>query len=56
MPYNLMVTATYKDYDPLVFNLKVQYTANLDGKSKFVDLGTHVFIKNNAQDEEEVDI
>lgn len=56
VPYDLKVTATYKDFDPLVFDLKVAYTANLDGKSKFVNLGTHVFIKNNENRKEKVDI
>ena len=33
---------------PLEFTLKVQYLANLEGKIKFVDLGTHIFYKNKA--------
>lgn len=40
-----MVLATYKDFEPIKFSLKVDYLANLDGKSKFVDLGTHIFVK-----------
>ena len=52
-PYHLKVTAAYKDFDPLVFNLKVAYTANLDGMSKFVDLGTHVFTKGMNDTEQE---
>ena len=40
-----MVLATYKDFEPMNFTLKVDYLANLDGKSKFVDLGTHIFVK-----------
>ena len=38
--------ATYKDYNPINFDLLVKYNPNLDGKTKFVDLGTHIFFKN----------
>lgn len=31
-PYDVMVLATYKDFDPIKFSLKVDYLANLDGK------------------------
>jgi hypothetical protein len=43
-----MVTGTYKDFNPIQFELEVDYLANLDGKSKFVDLGSHVFYKNTT--------
>lgn len=43
--YNILVKANYKDYDPVYFNLPVMYNPNLDGKTKFVDLGTHIFLK-----------
>lgn len=45
--YKVKVRATYKDYLPLDFVLTVRYLPNLDGKTKFVDLGTHVFTKAN---------
>jgi hypothetical protein len=38
--------ATLQDYEPIAFNLDVKYLPNLDGKLKFVDLGTHVFVRN----------
>lgn len=47
--YQVKVKASYKDYLPLEFLLKVKYLPNLDGKTKFVDLGTHIFFKQNAQ-------
>ena len=49
LPYNVMVLATYKDFDPIKFSLKVDYLANLDGRSKYVDLGTHIFIKGGVK-------
>ena len=46
--YHVRIHATYKDYLPLDFDLKVKYLPNLDGKTKFVDLGTHIFYKNST--------
>jgi len=43
--YRIRVEAKYKDFQPLVFNFKVKYLPSLDGKIRFVDLGTHVFYK-----------
>lgn len=43
--YTVRVEAKYKDYLPINFDLQVKYYPNLDGKIKFVDLGTHVFYK-----------
>ena len=43
--YKVRVNATYKDYQPIQFDLTVKYLPNLNGKTKFVDLGTHVFYK-----------
>lgn len=40
--------ATYKDYQPITYTLLVKYLPNLDGKTKFVDLGTHIFYKNTT--------
>jgi len=45
--YKIKVEAKYKDFKPVVFDLDVKYLPNLDGKIKFVDLGTHVFYKND---------
>jgi len=45
----MKVKATYRDYVPLDFDLVVKYISNLEGKIKFVDLGTHVFYKNGTQ-------
>jgi len=47
--YKVKVKATYKDYLPLEFVLNVRYLPNLDGKTKFVDLGTHIFYKTSTQ-------
>jgi len=44
--YKVKVTASYKDYLPMQFALSVKYLPSLDGKMRFVDLGTHVFFKN----------
>lgn len=41
----MRVEAKYKDYHPVVFDLDVKYLPNLDGKVRFVDLGTHAFFK-----------
>ena len=49
LPYSVKVIATYKDFNPIEFDLQVKYLPNLDGKTKFLDLGTHVFHKNNFQ-------
>ena len=40
--------ASYKDYVPIDFDLNVKYLPNLDGKAKFVDLGTHIFYKTTT--------
>jgi len=45
--YRIKVEARYKDYKPLTFSLDVKYIPNFDGKVLFVDLGTHVFFKND---------
>lgn len=47
--YKVKVKATYKDFLPIEFVLKVKYLPNLDGKIKFIDLGTHIFYKNPAK-------
>lgn len=47
--YKVKVHATYKDFSPIDFELKVKYLPNLDGRTKFVDLGTHVFYRNSTQ-------
>jgi hypothetical protein len=46
--YKVKVRATYKDFLPVEFALDVQYLPNLDGKTKFIDLGTHVFYKSSS--------
>jgi len=46
--YRVKVRATYKDYVPIEFDLEVKYLPNLDGKTKFVDLGTHIFYKDTT--------
>jgi len=45
-PYKVKVHATYPNFLPLDFDLTVKYLPNLDGKTKFVDLGTHIFYKD----------
>jgi hypothetical protein len=47
--YKVGVRATYKDFLPIDFDLTVRYLPNLDGKTKFVDLGTHVFFHSSTQ-------
>ena len=47
--YHVRVQATYKDYVPIDFDLNVKYLPNLDGKTKFVDLGTHIFYKTTTK-------
>lgn len=46
--YRIKVRAVYKDYLPIDFDLNVKYLPNLDGKTKFIDLGTHIFYKVNT--------
>mgnify|MGYP007134745086 FL=1 len=46
--YNVKVHATYKDYLPLEWDLNVKYLPNLDGFTKFVDLGTHIFYNTST--------
>jgi hypothetical protein len=46
--YRVKVHASYKDFIPIEFDLLVRYLPNLDGKTKFVDLGTHVFYKEST--------
>ena len=43
-----MVKASYKDYVPKEFVLTVNFMSNLDGKRKYLDLGTHIFYKASA--------
>ena len=38
--------AKYKDYNPIVFDISVKYLPGLDGKTRFFDIGSHVFFKN----------
>lgn len=45
----MAVKTTYKDYLPHEFVLDVRYLPNLDGKTKFVDLGTHIMRKTTTQ-------
>lgn len=52
VPYKIKVHAQYKDFIPIDFELEVKYLPNLSGKTKFVDLGTHVFYKNNTKNVE----
>lgn len=49
--YKMKVEARYKDFIPVIFELEVKYLSNLDGKTKFVDLGTHIFYKHNQTQE-----
>ena len=44
----MKVEAKYKEFLPLYFNVNVTYLSNLDGKTKILDLGTHVFYKSSA--------
>jgi len=44
--YKIKVKATYKDYLPIEWDLEVKYLPNLDGFTKFIDLGTHIFYRN----------
>lgn len=46
--YRIKVQATYKDFLPLEWDLNVKYLPNLDGYTKFIDLGTHVFTRNET--------
>lgn len=45
--YKIEVKATYKDFDPITYALDVKYNSNLDGKTRFIDLGTHIFYKRS---------
>ena len=47
--YKVKIHAVYKDFQPIDFELDVKYLPNLDGRTKFVDLGTHVFFRNSTQ-------
>lgn len=47
--YKVKVHASYKDYMPFDFELIVKYLPNLDGRTKFIDLGTHIFYRNSTQ-------
>ena len=46
--YRVKVSATYKDYLPLEWDLNVKYLPNLDGFTKFIDLGTHIFYNTST--------
>mgnify|MGYP001204070551 FL=1 len=45
--YRIQVKAVYKDFEPINYALEVKYNSNLDGKTRFLDLGTHVFYRKN---------
>lgn len=47
--YKVLAVAKYKDYRPIRFELEVRYLPNLDGRVRFVDIGTHVFYKKNER-------
>jgi hypothetical protein len=46
--YRIKVRATYKDSVPLEWDLNVNYLPNLDGITKFIDLGTHIFYNTST--------
>jgi hypothetical protein len=46
--YKVKVHAMYKDFVNLNFELDIKYLPNLDGKTKFIDLGTHIFYRNST--------
>jgi hypothetical protein len=46
-PYKVHVEGTFKDFETIKFEALIDYNVNLDGKSKFVDLGSHIFTKNS---------
>ena len=46
--YKIMVHATYKDFLPINYALEVKYNSNLDDRTRFIDLGTHIFYKASA--------
>lgn len=46
--YKVNVKTTYKDYVPHEFVMDVRYIPNLDGKTKFIDIGTHILRKPNS--------
>jgi hypothetical protein len=45
--YRMRVAASYLDYRPIIFDIKVKYLHNIDGIFKVLDLGTHIFFKND---------
>ena len=47
--YKVKIHAVYKDFQPINFELDVKYLPNLDGRTKFIDLGTHIFFRNSTQ-------
>lgn len=47
--YKVLAEAKYKDFHPIKFELEVRYLPNLDGRVRFVDIGTHVFFKKNER-------
>ena len=46
--YKVKIHATYKDFKPINFELNVKYLPNLDGRTKLVDLGTHIFYREST--------
>jgi hypothetical protein len=46
--YRIKVRATYKESMPIEWDLNVNYLPNLDGVTKFIDLGTHIFYGNST--------
>jgi hypothetical protein len=46
--YKVKIHAAYKDYLPFEFEIDVKYLPNLDGRTKFIDLGTHIFYRNST--------
>jgi len=45
--YKIQVGAKYKEFEPINYALEVKYNSNLDGKTRFIDLGTHIFYKKS---------
>lgn len=54
--YRVLVKASFKDYEPINYSLEVKYNSNLDGKTRFVDLGTHIFYKKSQLPEGSVNL
>lgn len=54
--YKIQVSAKYKDFDPIRYALEVKYNSNLDGKTRFIDLGTHIFYKKSQVSEANVNL